>query len=162
QLVQIKAMLAVPARRSKPGGQPVLRDDVRDRWPRADDGELIALHEHLRDEGPRVVARGLHRAIAAGRQKGYQIAAPQSRVLAGLAGESGALAGRVRHVDRALRGGRRWVYGRGDIVMRVVKRGPDEIVHARIDDEERPAFARLPVDDAAHQDARIADDEAPG
>ena len=49
---------------------------------------------------------------------------------------------------------------RADVVVRVVERRADEIVHPGIDDDEGLGLAALHVEHARDQDAGIADDEA--
>ena len=46
-----------------------------------------------------------------------------------------------------------------DVVVRLVERRADQIVHAGIDDDEGLGFAALHVEHARHQDAGIADDQ---
>ena len=48
---------------------------------------------------------------------------------------------------------------RADIVVRLVERRADKIVHAGIDDDEGLGLAVLHIEHARHQDAGIADDE---
>ncbi len=49
-----------------------------------------------------------------------------------------------------------------DRVPRVVERGPEEVVHRRIDDREVVRGARLQVHDARQQHAGVADQEPAG
>src|SRR5205814_9806777 len=51
---------------------------------------------------------------------------------------------------------------RQDGVIRVVERGPQEIVHRRVDGDERLGVGRLVVEHAREQRAGVADDRAPG
>jgi hypothetical protein len=51
---------------------------------------------------------------------------------------------------------------RDDIVPRAIHRGTDQVVHRRVEDQEIAPLALLDVDDAGHQQPRIAGDQAPG
>ena len=43
-------------------------------WPWADNRELIAVHQHFGDQGPRIILAAHHRAVSPGRAEGHQIA----------------------------------------------------------------------------------------
>ena len=45
-------------------------------------------------------------------------------------------------------------------VIRVVKRGPDEVVHGRVDDDEVLDLAVLEVEHLRQEDTGVADDDA--
>jgi hypothetical protein len=61
-----------------------------------------------------------------------------------------------------MRGAPRRLADRADIVMRVVERRTDQIVHAGVDDDEGLGLAALHVKHARDQDAGIADDQPAG
>ncbi len=46
--------------------------------------------------------------------------------------------------------------------MGLVERGPNEIVHPGIDDDERLGLTALEIEDARHQNSGIADDQPAG
>ena len=51
---------------------------------------------------------------------------------------------------------------RQDVVMRLVERRADQVVHRGVDDDEVLGVAVLHIDHARDEDAGIADDQRPG
>src|SRR5207253_11504799 len=93
-----------------------------------------AMHEHLGSARAGVVVRAHHHAVRASREDCQQVAL--ARREAPLPGEEvGTLADRPDHVIHAL--GRTARAHGAHFVPRVIERRPDQVVHRRIDDQER-------------------------
>ena len=69
-----------------------------------------------------------------------------------------ALADRTDDIHRFARGVLRFA-DRNDLVVTLVERGPDQIVHPGIDDHEFLVLGLLDVADAGEEDAGIADEQ---
>ena len=142
--------------------QAVEADQLFDRLARPDQRPFALPDKHFGDERPAVIGAGLGRAIGAGGHHGKEIAglrldqaAVEREIVARLADRPDDVGNDSPRPGRALANG-------ADVVVRRIQRRADQIVHAGIDDDEGLGLAALYVDDARHQDAGIADDEAAG
>src|SRR4029078_2431686 len=69
---------------------------------------------------------------------------------------------RPDHIRRQVLGARRRLVHWLDLVMGLIKRWADQVVHAGIDDDERLGLSVLEIEDARHQNSGIADDQPAG
>src|SRR5207244_2601196 len=75
--------------------------------------------------------------------------------------EIAGLANRSHHVGR-FHGRRRLRFvHRTDLVVGVVERRPDQVVHGRVHDDEALGLGRLAIEHSGQQDAGVADDRSP-
>ncbi|KAH2824308.1 hypothetical protein KXV85_000930, partial [Aspergillus fumigatus] len=117
-----------------------------------DDGILVVLDQHFRHQRPRGGGAGLHRAIGACGQDGDEVARFQFRqlavereIVAGFAGRADDVGGNGGRT----RGG---LAHRQDVVMRLVQRRADQIVHRGVDDarpEQHGQAVGIPLRGAA-------------
>ncbi len=138
--------------------QLFVRDELLVRLARADHGELVAAHQHLRHARPRVVVRAHRRAVRAGRADRDELAGLERRQRAIAREEVAGLADRSDDVGRDRRTVR--IADGLDRMVRVVQRGPHQIVHRRVDDREVLRLVVLAVEHARDQRAGRADDRA--
>ena len=122
----------------------------------AHDVILVAVDQHLGRLGMRIVVRRHGEAVGAGAHHREQIAALRPGDLAVLGEKVAALANRPDDIgDDDLR----FAFDhRPDRLIRAVKRRPDQIVHAAVDDDE---FFRVGFFDVLHfgqQNSGVADD----
>ena len=123
------------------------------------DRVAIAIDEHLGDKRPAIVGRRHRSAIGARRTEEREVAFADPLDRPGLCEGVAGLADRTDDVGDeclALRP------HRGEFVPRIVKRGAGEVVHRRIDDDERMFLSGLHPQDASEQDASLRGDEASG
>ena len=120
------------------------------------------MNKHFRDQSARVVGAGLHRAVGPRRHHRQQVTGSRRRHLPIEGKKVPRFADRPDHVRHLPgRAGLRLRH-RQDLVIGLIKRRPDKIIHRRIRDDEGLGLAALHVDHARHQDTGIADDEPAG
>ena len=128
---------------SQPRRGLVHRDQRLDLDARAHHRVLVVLDQHFRHQRPGVVGAGLHRAVGARGHDRQEIAglglgqlAVEREIIAGFADRTDHVGG---DDARALGG----LADRQDVVMRLVQRRADQIVHRGIDDDEILGVAGL-------------------
>ena len=104
-------------------------------WRRRISEKRFTLHQRLRRERAGIVIRSHHEAVGAGAHEREKIALLHFRQLPVLRKKIAALADRTDDIHQFARGVLRFA-DRNDLVVTLVERGPDQVVHSRIDDHE--------------------------
>src|SRR6266566_2564516 len=150
------------------------------RLPFSNQREWISPHQALRRQRTRIVIRSHHKSVGARAHDGEQIALPHFWHFAIKRKKISALANRSDNVDfflfarlprrssprrpkvgaltRARDRSRDRLFHRNNLVITVVKRWSNEIVHSRIHDREFFLTGVLDVADVREQNARVADE----
>src|SRR6266576_5922060 len=133
--------------------------------------ELVATHKRFSWQRPRIIIRGHHKPVSTRAHDREQIAFAQFRHFAIERKKITALANRADYVDRlrlipscgVRRGGRPTTrfLNRHNLMITVVKRRPNQIVHARIDNREFLLTGALDITDPRQQNAGISNEQPP-
>src|SRR5438067_371788 len=123
--------------------------------------KTVALHQHFGRQRPRIVIRRHGEPIGAGAHQGQEFALVHRRQLAILSEKIAALADRTDNIDRLARLVARFA-DRHNLVVTLVERGPNEIVHAGVHDHEFLLRGLLEITDAGEQDTGVAHEESTG
>src|SRR6266568_1136210 len=132
---------------------------VRDGLAPPNQPSLPALHQHLRWPWPRVVVRSLRHPISSGIEQRDQVACFERLEFAVAGKEVSRLADRPHHSNRSHFPGMR--PHRHDLVMCLVERRANEVVHRRIGDDERLLPVLLHLQHTRQQRSSLRHDEAP-
>ena len=124
----------------------------------ANQGKLVPLHKRLRRQWTRIVIRRHDETVRAGAHERDQIALLHFRQRPILRKKIAAFANGTDDIDRFARGVLRFA-DRHDLVITLVKRGPDQVVHSGIDDHEFLVLGLFDVADARQEDTGIADEQ---
>ena len=120
--------------------------------------KLSSPHQNFGRPRARIVVRGLHKSIGPGRAYRQDLARSRIGHFPLTRQEIARLANRSDDIGEdswAVRS-----HNRYDLVMRLVKRGANQVVHRRVDDDELFLAAPLAVKDRREQNARRAHDRA--
>ena len=117
-----------------------------------------AVNKDLGHQKPRIIGPGLHRAISAGRHDRQEITRRRSWQLTRQREIIAGFADRADDIGGDFRAGLPGANGK-DLMVRVVKRRADKIVHRRIDNDEGFGLAPLHVEDACDENAGVARDQ---
>src|SRR6266446_5713102 len=121
--------------------------------------ELVATHKRFSWQRPRIVIRGHHKPVSTRAHNREQIPLEHLRHFAIERKKISALANRAHEVDLFAR----WVVrftNWNDLVITVVKRGPNQIVHSRIDNREFLLTGALDITDPGQQNAGISNQQS--
>src|ERR1035437_649428 len=144
--------------RSGFGSKPLRRQQVGHGFAAADKPGLRAFYENLRGTEAGVVVRALRHAVGAGVEQGHQVTGLQGLELAVAGKKIACLADRPHHVhDARLPFPRPY---RHDLVMGLVKRRADEVVHGGVGNDEGLLAVLLDLEDAGNQRPGLGDEEA--
>ena len=131
-------------------------NEVNSGLPLANESEFIAADEHLSRQWARIVIGCHYKSISARAHDRRQIALFHLGQLALLREEIAALAHWPDHIDHFVRRILRLSHG-NDLVITLVQRWPDQIVHAGIDDKEFLVLCLLPMANAREQNTGVSD-----
>ena len=138
------------------GSMRFVREKICDALARPDEMSAVAVDDDLAGARARIVVGAHHEAVGAGGAHGEEVALGE-RELAIAREEIAALAHGSDDLPAARGSGAR--AHRLDRMPGVVERGPEEVVHRRVDDREIVTGSGLEVDDAGQQHAGVADEE---
>src|SRR2546430_15796056 len=136
-------------------------NEIFDRLALPNERKTVALHENFGRQRPRIVIRRHGEPIGAGAHQGEEVALVHRRQLAILREKITALADRTNDIDGRARLVARFP-DRHNLMITLVERGPDEIVHAGVHDHEFLLRGLLEIADAGEQDTGVAHEESTG
>src|SRR5215471_17828231 len=132
----------------KPRRQAVERDQVGDLQAWSHQRPFVFPHKHFRHQRAGVVSAGLDRAIGARGHDREQIAGPRRDHIALERQEIAGLADRPGNVGNDARGVRARLAHWTDVMVSLIERGTDEVIHPGIDDNEGLGLAALEIEHA--------------
>ena len=109
---------------------------------------FVCPNKDFRDQGAAVVGSGLHRAVGARRHDGEEVAGLRRNERTIERDEIAGFADRPDDVGDDSRRARGRLAHRADVVVGVVERGANEVVHPGIDDDEGLGLAALHIEHA--------------
>src|SRR5262249_44763159 len=137
------------------------RHQVFVRLPAAHNRVAGPVHQRLGGPRPRVVVRRHREAVGPGTHQSEQVTFRYRWQRAVLGEEIAGFADRPHHVGGLHHRRRAGFVHRADLVVGVVERRPDEVVHGRVHDDEALGLGRLAVEHPRQEDAGVAHDRSP-